>query len=199
MTFPEKLRKLRKEKGLTQEELANAVFVSRTLITKYESGAVYPTKENAEKLALYFNIELSELIDDNDTVQLVLNQRDLSNKVHGVLSIIFASICSLCSLLSFIPCVKIKIYDYSNGSPPFIRSDVVSPIRLTLSNNNPIVLITLITLVANLVLGAIDFKIRKNIWIKLVNYILFVINLFLVFFSVVFVAIYSSNNSIDYI
>ena len=47
MTFSEKLRKLRKEKGLTQEELARAVFVSRTLITKYESGAVYPTKENA--------------------------------------------------------------------------------------------------------------------------------------------------------
>ncbi len=32
--FPEKLKKLRKEKDLTQEELANAIFVSKTLISK---------------------------------------------------------------------------------------------------------------------------------------------------------------------
>lgn len=44
MDFPEKLKELRKAKGITQEELAKAIFVSRTLITKYESGAVYPTK-----------------------------------------------------------------------------------------------------------------------------------------------------------
>ena len=53
MRFPEKLKKLRKEKGLTQEELAKAIFVSRTLISKYENGSVYPTKDNAENW-LYF-------------------------------------------------------------------------------------------------------------------------------------------------
>lgn len=51
MEFAKKLKELRKEKGLTQEELASQLFVSRTLISKYESGAIYPTKENAEKIA----------------------------------------------------------------------------------------------------------------------------------------------------
>lgn len=50
MEFAKKLKELRKEKGLAQEELASQLFVSRTLINKYESGAIYPTKENAEKL-----------------------------------------------------------------------------------------------------------------------------------------------------
>ena len=46
MTFQENLKKLRLEKDLTQEELANKIFVSRTLITKYENGTVMPTKDN---------------------------------------------------------------------------------------------------------------------------------------------------------
>ena len=59
MKFNEKLKELRKEKGLTQEELASKIYVSRTLISKYESGAIIPTKDNIEKLALFFNVDKS--------------------------------------------------------------------------------------------------------------------------------------------
>ena len=48
MEFSDKLKELRKNKGITQEELANNVFVSRSVIAKYESGNAFPTKENAE-------------------------------------------------------------------------------------------------------------------------------------------------------
>ena len=58
MNFPDKLRKLRKERGLTQEELSNSIYISRTMITKYENGTVYPTKENIEKIALFFNVKI---------------------------------------------------------------------------------------------------------------------------------------------
>lgn len=60
MTFQENLKKLRLEKDLTQEELANKIFVSRTLITKYENGTVMPTKDNLEQLALFFNVDTKE-------------------------------------------------------------------------------------------------------------------------------------------
>lgn len=58
MTFSEKLKKLRREKGITQNELADAIFISRSMIAKYESGLAYPTRENAEKLASFFDVAL---------------------------------------------------------------------------------------------------------------------------------------------
>ena len=42
MEFHEKLQELRKIRGLTQEELGEALFVSRTAISKWESGKALP-------------------------------------------------------------------------------------------------------------------------------------------------------------
>ena len=43
MEFHEKLQALRKQRGLTQEELAQLLFVSRTAVSKWESGRGYPS------------------------------------------------------------------------------------------------------------------------------------------------------------
>ena len=66
MSFAENLKNLRKEKNLTQENLASEILVSRTLITKYESGAVLPTEENLKRLADYFAVTTSELMPDEE-------------------------------------------------------------------------------------------------------------------------------------
>ena len=47
--FQEKLKDLRKKKGVTQAELAKEIFVSRSLIAKYETGVAFPNRETRDK------------------------------------------------------------------------------------------------------------------------------------------------------
>ena len=55
MEFHEKLQELRKSRGLTQEELAEALFVSRTAISKWESGRGYPSIDSLKEISRYFS------------------------------------------------------------------------------------------------------------------------------------------------
>ena len=59
----EKIKELRKKKGLTQEELANSLNVSRQAITKWESGEGTPDIDNLRNIALFFHVSVDYLID----------------------------------------------------------------------------------------------------------------------------------------
>lgn len=66
MKFYEKLTKLRKEKNLSQEELADMLDISRQSIYKWETGTNMPDKTNLEKLTKIFNVSFSYLLDDEN-------------------------------------------------------------------------------------------------------------------------------------
>ena len=65
MTFKEKLVKLRKLNGLTQDEFASAVGVSRQAVYKWESGQSYPEVSKLLEMKVIFNISIDDLLDDN--------------------------------------------------------------------------------------------------------------------------------------
>ena len=65
MKFQEKLVVLRKLKGITKDEFASAVGVSRQAVYKWESGQSYPEVPKLLELKLQFNISIDDLLDDN--------------------------------------------------------------------------------------------------------------------------------------
>ena len=65
MTFKEKIVKLRKLKGLTQDEFASAVGVSRQAVYKWESGQSYPEVAKLLEIKLLFNISIDDLLDES--------------------------------------------------------------------------------------------------------------------------------------
>ena len=54
MEFNEKLQELRKRKSITQEELAEELYISRTAISKWESGRGYPNIDTLRAISKYF-------------------------------------------------------------------------------------------------------------------------------------------------
>ena len=62
MAFSEKLYTLRKQKGLSQEQLAEELNVSRQAISKWESGRAFPETEKLLAVSDYFGVSLDELM-----------------------------------------------------------------------------------------------------------------------------------------
>lgn len=68
MTFGEKFKALREEKGLTQKDVAEALGINARMITRYENGISYPrTREAYRKIADYFEVEVDYLLTENDS------------------------------------------------------------------------------------------------------------------------------------
>ena len=85
MEFCEKLQKLRSDEGLTQEELAEKLFVSRTAISKWESGRGYPSIDSLKAIAKHFHVTIDELIGTEEIVTLAEEDKKESVKKHTAL------------------------------------------------------------------------------------------------------------------
>ena len=68
MTFGEKLKNARKEAGLSQEQLAEKVSVSRSAIAKWESGKGMPDVNNLKVMSSLLNVSVDYLLDDDEQI-----------------------------------------------------------------------------------------------------------------------------------
>ena len=98
MELSEKLQELRKEKGLTQEELAEALFVSRTAISKWESGRGVPNIESLKAISKFFSVSIDELLSGEEILKIAdednkQKEKHTSDLVFGLLD---------CSLIMFL-------------------------------------------------------------------------------------------------
>ena len=84
MALPEKLYTLRKKSGLSQEQLAEALNVSRHAISKWEGGSAMPESDKLLALSNYFGVSLDYLLKDGAP--------DAALIVYGVLSILVPSV-----------------------------------------------------------------------------------------------------------
>ena len=92
MEFHEKLQELRKNRGLTQEELAEGLYVSRTAISKWESGRGYPNIDSLKEISNYFSVTLDELLSSEKLLSIAerenkINLRNMCDLLFGLLDI----------------------------------------------------------------------------------------------------------------
>ena len=78
MELSEKLQELRKGRGLTQEELAEALYVSRTAVSKWESGRGYPSIDSLKELSKFFSVTIDDLLSGEKLLSLA-EQENQSN------------------------------------------------------------------------------------------------------------------------
>lgn len=92
MEFNEKLQELRKSRGLTQEELAEALFVSRTAVSKWESGRGYPSIDSLKEISKYFSVSIDELLTGEKLISIAekenkSNIQKMCNLLTGIVDL----------------------------------------------------------------------------------------------------------------
>ena len=101
MEFHEKLQELRKKRGLTQEELAEALYVSRTAISKWESGRGYPNIESLKALAKFFGVTVDSLLSADEA--LTIAEEDNKRKETRFRNVIYGLLDLSIAMLLFLP------------------------------------------------------------------------------------------------
>ena len=101
MEFHEKLQELRKQKNLTQEELSEILFVSRTAISKWESGRGYPSIDSLKAIAKFFGVTIDELLSNRELICIA--EKDSHQKTQHMRDLVFGLIDCSVVMLFFIP------------------------------------------------------------------------------------------------
>ncbi|MBQ7541933.1 MAG: helix-turn-helix transcriptional regulator [Clostridia bacterium] len=113
MEFNEKLQKLRTDENLTQEELAEKLFVSRTAISKWESGRGYPSIDSLKAIAKYFHITIDDLIGGEEMVTLAEQDKKESGKKYTAL---------ICGILDSLAVLLFILPIFGNGGTGSVSS-----------------------------------------------------------------------------
>ena len=89
MEFSERLKKLRKDAGLTQVDVANKLGISQPAYASWERGIKKPTQDNLVKIAQILNVSVDylvgnsqETLDELDNIELLfrMNSKGLTNE-----------------------------------------------------------------------------------------------------------------------
>ena len=154
MEFSEKLQELRKSRSMTQEELAESLFVSRTAISKWESGRGYPSIDSLKEISRFFSITIDDLICSDEMITVAEN--DKKEFVSRYVSLICNALDILLAILLFIPA-------FGNGPD---SSETVA--LFGLAGIRPWVKIVFIVIISMTILnglcGVIIANFNKKVW-----------------------------------
>lgn len=101
MEFHEKLIELRKKKEMTQEQVAAALFVSRTAVSKWESGKGYPNIDSLKSVSRLYEVTIDDLLSGEEL--MILATRENQSNLLRMRRMIFASLDIMAVLLIFLP------------------------------------------------------------------------------------------------
>lgn len=179
--FKDKLRELRINKGLTQEELAEKIFVSRSAICKWELGNGIPSQANVDALCDFFDIKEEWLLDREDLKRCIANFNNINTKINLTSLIgIFLSIALF--LLTFVGYIE-TMYASPNGDAaimPMIITSIAFLLKLKIIPFLLIYFLLLVISIINLVkITREDYKkglLTLNLLLIIISVLIFIIS-----------------------
>ena len=150
MEFHEKLQELRKKRGLTQEELADVLYVSRTAISKWESGRGYPSIDSLKEISGFFSVSIDDLL-SSETLLSIAEKENKSN-IQSMCDLLFGMVDVCTFFLVALPLYpntvegyvySVNLFAYTQSTPWIYVSYWILFLMLIVSGGVKIVLVQL--------------------------------------------------------
>lgn len=106
--FGEKLKQIREEKGMTQQTLAEKLYVTRQAVSRWECGARYPDLLTAKKIAAILDVSLDELLSGEELKENVEKEPVLARPVENIMQTVLYAVAAI---VYFLLCI-FSIYSY---------------------------------------------------------------------------------------
>ena len=139
MLFQDTLKELRKKKGISQYDLADALNISRSVIAKWETGLTLPSEESTRLLMDYFNVSREELFKNEETETIIVKKNVSISKMKKLIfslssALVVLIITTIILFTSLMPKslskqldklgnfedVKISLYEVSTGERHYL-------------------------------------------------------------------------------
>ena len=154
MEFNEKLQELRKARSMTQEELAEALFVSRTAVSKWEQGRGYPNLDSLKEISRFFSVSIDELICSEEIISAAADEKKKCMDKYSTLT---------CNMLDFFMTLLLFLPVFGNGTdnPASVSLFAITGLSVWIK----IVFIVLVGIaVLNGIGGVIISRFDKPVW-----------------------------------
>jgi len=176
MEFNDKLQQLRKQKNLTQEELAEALYVSRTAVSKWESGRGYPSIDSLKAISKLFSVSVDELLSGEELISIA--EMENKEKAKSFSDMVFGILDCTMAMLFFLPLFGQQGDDMIYMVPLIALTDVPTYIRI------PYLVLVSLTVVFGIAILAFQ-SFQNRLWMKsklLISLMLSILNV-LIFIS----------------
>ena len=129
MEFHEKLQELRKQKGLTQEELAERLYVSRTAVSKWESGRGYPSIDSLKAISKCFGVTVDDLLSGEEL--LTVAREDQAKRDRSLRGLVFGLLDLCAVMLLLLPIFADRRGDAVQSMPLFALGNLQPYMKFT--------------------------------------------------------------------
>ena len=158
MEFGEKIQKLRNQNKWTQEQLAEKLYVSRTAVSKWESGKGYPNIDSLKDIAKIFNKTIDELLSSEEIIDIA--QKENTSNIKRTNNLIYGLLDIFSILFIFLPLYAHRTENFVYSVSLISTNDISNIIKVSY-----IVILSILSLIGivELIMNFVDNKKMQRI------------------------------------
>lgn len=128
MEFSEKLQYLRKQQNMTQEQVAEQLYVSRTAVSKWESGKGYPNIESLKAISKLYSVSIDELLSGNELLELA--ETENRKNINNIYGLIFGVLDLIMIVFTFLPLFAQRDEDFIRSGSLYTNTYLPLPFKV---------------------------------------------------------------------